>query len=863
MKKQKVVVCLASVVSLLFHCTAPSVQPPTSSQRGPVAGGPPLAATGAVQLMDWGLTSAPKVAPMRMDRVMAAVDQKVGTRRYSRIGSYSAYRRPHKGPDKTKAPYFHIPGQSDSQETLPLQSTSAQVDIAGVIARVVVKQVYRNRGKQPIEAVYVFPGSTRAAVHGMRMRIGKRTIVARIKERKQARAAYEAAKRAGKRASLLTQERPNVFTMNVANIMPGDVIQVELLYSELLVPEEGVYSFVYPTVVGPRNPMNADPGTTNWTANPYLKAGQKAPYAFDVKVRLQSPIGLKEVTSPSHAVRVTYASAKSASVALKSPGGGNRDFVLRYRLAGNKIETGAMLFQDGKEKFFLVMMEPPKRVTRKQIPAREYIFVLDVSGSMYGFPLNTAKQLMQKLLTSLRPTDLFNVVLFAGRAGSLNPTSVPATPQNIQQALSTLRSLRGGGGTDLLSALRTSYGLPRPDRRAISRNIVVVTDGYVAVEAQAFRYIRKRLNQANLFSFGIGRSVNRALIEGMARAGMGAPFVVLKPEEAAAKAAKFRAYIDSPVLTNIEVSYQGLSFHDVVPKKLPDLMAQRPLILFGKYTGTGNGTIEIAGATGQGAFKRRITIDPSAARPRHKPLRVLWARKWAEMLMDQYRVLGGDPEIEKAVTNLGLRYSLLTRFTSFVAIDSEVVNKSGTLDSVKQPLPLPAGVSNRAVAGSTAAGFGGGGAGYYRRARRMHRSSALRSLSGSPAPTVAAESPAPRARPRGGSLGDLLQSAGGMGSTRRHVAIRVGRVDNVSSQYVALARALVRRACHSCARSTGWRGTFTIRISASGRVTLVGGSAALRRCLQIGLARRLRMLTRRAGWLAHTGRSARIVVTFR
>jgi len=810
-------------------------------------------AGGAAKVVNWSLQSPSKVAPIRMDKVMQVVDQKVAKRRYSRIGSYRSHRRRHKGPDKTKAPYFHIPGESDATESLPLKSTSAKVDIAGVMAKVLVTQVYQNRGKTPIEAVYVFPGSTRAAVHGMRMRIGDRTIVARIEQRQKARKQYEAAKRAGKRASLLTQERPNVFTMNVANIMPGDVIKVELLYSELLVPEDGVYSFVYPTVVGPRNPMKADKGTGNWTANPYLKSGRKAPYGFDVKVHLQSPIGLKEVTSPSHPVKVAYASRKSADVSLKRPGGGNRDYVLKYRLAGDQIETGAMVYQDGKEKFFLVMMEPPKRVKRQEIPPREYVFVLDVSGSMHGFPLDTAKKLMKNLLTKLRPTDLFNVVLFAGRAGSLNARSVRATPANIRNALGKILRMRGSGGTDLLSALRTSYELPRPENRAISRSVVVVTDGYVSVEAQAFRYIRKRLNEANLFSFGIGRSVNRALMEGMARAGMGVPFIVLDDKEAAGKAEKFRKYIASPVLTDIEVGYQGLTYYDQVPKKLPDLMAQRPLILFGKFKnaqGGAKGTIEIAGVTGQGRFKRKITIDPSAAKPKNKPLRVLWARKWAEMLMDQYRVLGGDPELEKAVTNLGLSYTLLTRFTSFVAIDSEVVNKGGKGDSVKQPLPLPSGVSNRAVGRSGSIGRGGGGGKRYR-SRRILRAPARPLLGGD---RSAAESKAaPTVRRRPASMSGKTKSA----------SVQVSAVKNVSSQYVALTRALVRRACAACARGAGWTGTLTVKIDAKGNVRVVGGSAALRRCLKRWLSRRARMLTARSGWLANPGHPARIRVILR
>jgi len=795
-----------------------------------------------------------------MDTVLASVDRKVKGRRYSRIGSYRAYHRLPVGADRTRAPYFHVEGASGGQEALPLQSTKAKVDIAGVIARVTVTQVYRNRGKRPIEAVYVFPGSTRAAVHGMRMKIGERTVVAKIEERARARAAYDRARHAGQRASLLEQQRPNVFTMHVANIMPGDVIKVELLYTELLVPEDGVYSFVYPAVVGPRNPMGADPKTVGWVANPYLKAGRTAPYGFDVKVHLESPIGLKEVSSPSHPVAVVYRSRRVADVSLKHPGGGNRDYVLRYRLAGDHIETGAMVYRDGKEQFFLAMVEPPKRVRTAEIPPREYIFVLDVSGSMYGFPLQTAKALMRDLLGKLRPTDLFNVVLFAGRAGTLNARSLPATPENVASALGRINRIRGGGGTNLMDALRTSYGLPRPEGRAISRSVVVITDGYVAVEAQAFRFIQKRLNKANLFAFGIGSSVNRALIEGMARAGVGAPFVVLDASKAPALAKKFRDYVSSPVLTNIEVRTTGLAFQDVVPKKVPDLMSQRPLVLFGKLKGSGRGTLTISGVTGRGRFKRTLTVDLSQARASHRPLRALWARKWAEMLMDQYACLGGDPEIQKAVTDLGLRYSLLTRFTSFVAIDSQVVNRSGKARAVRQPLPLPAGVSNYAVSGkSGGAGFGGGGLGIMRKASRVYSRSYSRHVRGF-------SRPATRARPlddRLSSAGRPLAAAERSARPRHRGTVTVGAVQNVSSQYVAMARAVIRRGVAACARRTGFRGRLVVTVDAQGRIHIRGGDPILRRCMLGRLRRYIRLLTSRPGWLQSSGRPARFVLFIR
>jgi Ca-activated chloride channel family protein len=545
----------------------------------------------------------------------------------------------------------------------------------------------------------------------MRMKIGARTIEAHIARKQEARAEYEAAKRAGQRASLLEQERPNVFTTSVANIMPGDRIEVELDYSEMILPENTTYEFVYPTVVGPRYSGGANPKTDQWMANPHLSEGEKEPYAFDIKVHMQTGIALKEVSSPSHKIAVSYAGSSTADVRLDQTGGGNKDFVLRYRLAGDKIETGLLLYEQRassdqpNEKFFALLMEPPRRPSDADVPPREYIFLLDVSGSMHGFPLDTAKALMRELLSRLRPTDHFNLALFSGANYVWSPSgSKPANEKNIREGLDVILHQSGGGGTELMGGLQAAYAIPSLGR-GTSRTVVVVTDGYVGVEAQAFRFIRERLDQANLFAFGIGTSVNRGLIEGMARAGLGEPFVVSRPEKAAAEAEKLRHMIERPVLTEIEVRMQGFDAYDVAPEKVPDLLAERPLLLFGKYKGDRPGKIEITGRSGRGKFGHSIDLRPADARQENAALRALWARKWVETLEDELH-MGGGQEVQDVITGLGLGYSLLTPFTSFVAVDSQVVNRGGTPEIVRQPLPMPEGVSNLAIGQSASLGYG-------------------------------------------------------------------------------------------------------------------------------------------------------------
>jgi Ca-activated chloride channel family protein len=601
--------------------------------------------------------------------------------------------------DRTLSPYFFVKSGDPDLDQLPLKSTTAHVTISGVIADVVVTQVYKNEGRRALEAVYVFPASTRAAVYGMKMRIGKRTIEAKIEERRAARKKYERAKQAGKRASLLEQHRPNVFQMSVANILPSDVIQVELRYTELLVPTEAVYEFVYPTVVGPRYTESAEsevPRSGRWTQNPYLHQGKGPPYTFDMKVNLAAGLPLRDIKSPTHRVKVAFQGPDAAEVTLdpSERGGGNRDFILKYRLAGRRIETGMLLYEGEKAKFFLLMLQPPKRVTEQQIPPREYLFVVDVSGSMHGFPLKISKRLLKDLIKNLRPTDKFNVLMFSGGSRVMSEQSVPATPENVRRAAAMIDLERGGGATRLLKALKRALALPRAE--GCSRTIVIATDGYVAVEAQTFDLIRSHLDKANVFAFGIGSSVNRHLIQGMARVGMGEPFVVITPEAAIEKARQFRKLIQSPVLTDTKIDYGAFQAYDVEPLTIPDVLADRPIIVFGKWRGSAKGTINIKGIAGERVFNRKVNVAEATPMGRLSGLKYLWARHRIAVLSD-YNRLKKDDERVKEVTRLGLTYNLLTAYTSFVAIDTRVINKDGKPVTVKQPLPLPKGVSDLAV----------------------------------------------------------------------------------------------------------------------------------------------------------------------
>ena len=613
--------------------------------------------------------------------------------------------QPEESKDKTLSPYFVVISENPETDNLPLKETSAKVNIAGVIADVTITQVYVNSGKNTLEAIYTFPLSTKAAVYAMEMRIGSRVITAKIEEKQKARKDYENAKREGKRTSLLEQSRPNVFTMNVANILVNDSITVELKYTELLVPEKGIYTFVYPTVVGPRysNKSRETASTDDRFVNsPYTKQGVMPAYKYGIEMDIHSGIPVQGVTCTTHKTNITYPSVYTSHLALdpSESDGGNRDVVVSYSLQGNKIESGVMLYEHGDENFFLVMIQPPKKILKDEIPPREYVFIVDVSGSMHGFPIEISKKLLRNLILNLKPTDKFNVLLFAGAASTMSPASIDANQANVDYAIRFIDAQQGGGGTELLRALHTAYALPRTDPD-VSRSFVIVTDGYVDVERETFQFIRDNSGNTNFFSFGIGSSVNRHLIEGMAFMGSGEAMIVMKPDMAEAQAEKFRSYINTPVLTRINTDFGSFQVYDVQPGSVPDLLAERPIIIFGKYKGKAAGTITVKGKAGRGNYKQTFDLASSTPVNENSALRYLWAREKIKLL-DYYsseqtygnREASGPAQI----LALGLKYNLMTNYTSFIAIDEQIVaDKGGNLVRVHQPNPLPEGVSNHAV----------------------------------------------------------------------------------------------------------------------------------------------------------------------
>lgn len=616
------------------------------------------------------------------------------------MASLSSFANMQKAADnKNSSPYFLVLSKEGEVAKLPLKSTKVDVEISGVIADVNVKQVYTNTGKSTIEAIYVFPASTRAAVYDMLMTVDGREIRAVIKEKQQARKMYDRAKREGRTSSLLEQERTNVFKMKVANILPGATVKVDMKYTELLIPTNKIYEFVYPTVVGPRYVSNEemiDSKAESWTQNPYLEEAVKATSSFDLQLGLSTSIPIKDLGCETHKNEVKFLSKSNAIFKLKEPEGGDRDFILKYRLAGNAIESGILTYNDANgENYFLAMIQPPQRPSAKGIPAREYVFIVDVSGSMNGFPLTISKVTMTNLLNKLNKNDLFNIVFFAGSSKLYSEESLPVTKENISKAIDFMDSQSGYGGTQLITALKRAMNLNF--KKNYSRSFVILTDGYVSVENETYDYIRDHLGEANFFSFGIGRSVNRGIIEGMAHVGYGEPFIATNPVEAKKLSRKLIKYISNPVLTNIKYQFSGVESYDVLPQQIPDLFTERPLIISGKFKGEAKGKLIINGLSGNNQFSNTLEIKSDTSE-KTSALRYLWAREKIRLLADYYD-LRTDEKKKQELIGLSLKHNLLTRFTSFIAIDSVISNEGGKQETIQQVLPLPKGVSKFAIKG--------------------------------------------------------------------------------------------------------------------------------------------------------------------
>lgn len=599
----------------------------------------------------------------------------------------------------------------------PLKHTSVKASIAGSITRVTVIQEFENPFKTPIEAVYVFPLPQNAAVDAMTMHIGNRVIKGVIKRRDEARKIYDDARKAGRVAALLDQERPNVFTQSVANVMPGASITVEISYVDTLTYVDGQYEFVFPMVVGPRYIPGRPTGQTGpgWapdTTNvpdasritpPVAKPGTRAGHDIDLTVSLDAGVPVKNIRSVLHRVAV-HGSGSQRTVTLdqtdRIP---NKDFILQYETSGTAIEDGVLTHaQSSGNGYFTLILQPPRRPQVSQITPKEMVFVIDSSGSQMGWPIEKAKETMKYCIENMNPGDTFQLLSFANDVTPCFNRPVPNSRDARERAQQWLATRLGSGGTEMMKAIDYALGAePDPQRMRV---VVFMTDGYVGNDMAILGAIKSKLGKARLFPFGVGNSVNRYLLEGMARMGKGEVEWVTLNRHGDEVAEAFQQRIGSPLLLDVAIDWGGAPVLDVYPRTFPDLFSGKPLVIKGRYTAPFKGGITIRGRSANKPYARTVTVDFPVVNPANDVLGVLWARTRIEDLMnhDLTGIQQGTPQkdVEGAVTSLGLEFKLMTQFTSFVAVEERVVNTNGKVETIAVPVEMPEGVSHEGVFGN-------------------------------------------------------------------------------------------------------------------------------------------------------------------
>lgn len=585
---------------------------------------------------------------------------------------------------------------------LPLEHTDVRATIRGYVATVDVTQQFRNPYDEKIEAVYTFPLPENAAVREFVMTIGDRTIRGILREKEQAEQLYAEARAQGYRASLLTQRRPNVFEQKVANIEPGRGIDVSLRYFHTLPYSDGWYSFVFPTVVGPRyNPPGSDDPIAALPRDAYAEpaAGSAVRYlrpdersAHDIGIAIDLDAGVViESLEASHPVDTAHGGGSTAKVALAGEGMiPNRDFVLRFKVAGDTVKSNMLTYVDPDtgDGYFTMMLYPPAVVRAEQRRPVEMVFVLDTSGSMSGRPLEQAKEAVLTALERLGPDDTFQIIRFSSDASALGADPVPATADNVRRARRYVERLDGSGGTRMLEGIRAALGFAHDERRL--RFVTFMTDGFIGNETEIIGEVHRLIGSSRIFSFGVGTSVNRYLLERLASEGRGAVAYLGVDESAERIMSFFFERISHPAVTDLEIDFKAMHATDVYPSRLPDLFVGRPVVVTGKFRG------EPAGVTVRGRAGDRsvdFAIPPGTGSAEQSFVASLWARLRIADLADR-QAWTPDPygELAREIRDTALVHGLMSRYTAFVAVDASEQTAGTHGTTIHQAVPVPDGV---------------------------------------------------------------------------------------------------------------------------------------------------------------------------
>ena len=614
-------------------------------------------------------------------------------------------------------------GSSGNETALfsTLKHTDVKAQISGGIALVTVEQQFSNPSKVPVEAVYTFPLPSEAAVNAMEFRVGKRRVVGEIKRREEARQIYNEAKSAGKRTALLDQERPNIFTQSVANVMPGDELRVKISFVQRLNYKGGAYEWAFPTVVGPRYgadgsyPQTGQRGVGD-AANvtpPIAPPPTRSGHDLSLTASIDAGVPLGNVRSVLHPVNISKNGARATVKLLDQNTLPNRDFILRYAVAGEQVQSGLLTQKDGKGGYFSLVMQPPATPTKSQISPRELVFVVDQTGSQGGWPIAKAKETMRYALERLRPGDTFQVLGFNTEVMPCFDKPVKPTAARLTRARDFIDGLQAEGGTDILRALDAALKIPL-DRDRL-RVVVYLTDGYVSNDMTVVDFLRKNRGTTRIFTFGMGNSVNRFLLDNMAREGRGeAAYVTVdaaggrpdNKDEAKNAVENFYKKIATPVLVDPQIDWGDLPVEEVMPQVVPDVFQNGPVVVTGRFTKPMKGDVVLRGWAGDKRVEQRVKVDFGAAKGNNPALESLWAREKIEELQaqDYQGAQNGNPDakIKAQIVQTALDHNLMSQWTSFVAVEQKIVNPSGQNATNDVPVETPEGVDLSKATGSPA-----------------------------------------------------------------------------------------------------------------------------------------------------------------
>ncbi|MBD2042998.1 VIT domain-containing protein [Microcoleus sp. FACHB-672] len=620
----------------------------------------------------------------------------------------------------------------NQQKTFPLQHTEVKAKISGNVSRVEVTQTFANPYKEPLEAIYTFPLPDEAAVDDMEIRVGNRVIRGLIKKREEAKQIYRQAKQQGKTAGLLEQERDNIFTQSLANIKPGEKIDVTIRYTESLKFEGGDYEFVFPMVVGPRYiPGNSVADAAK--LNPPISATRSG-QDINVTVDIDAGVPITEVRSPSHQMAIQRAGSTMEVKLAGEKTIPNKDLILRYKVAGASTQATVLTQSDEKGGHFATYLIPAVKYDPNQIVPKDVVFLMDTSGSQAGAAIQQSQELMRQFINGLNPEDTFTIIDFASTTTQLSSNPLPNTPSNRQKAIAYVNGLSANGGSELMNGMNKVLDFP-PAPKGRLRSVVLLTDGLIGNDFQVIAEVQKRLKAGNrLYSFGVGSSTNRFLINRLAELGRGTAEIVPPHESGKAVAQKFFREINNPVLTNIEITWVGSGKPaEIYPLKAADLFASQPLVLFGRKQDRKNGQIRITGTIAGGQRYEKILNVNFDQVSGNSAISQLWGRARIKDLMNQ---MYGAENLAgvKAVTDTALAYRLLSQYTAFVAVSEEVrVDSKNPKRQEVVPVVIPKRMNKQLSSGSLpanadvpepsqvlgmAAGFLLLGIGYSRKRRR-------------------------------------------------------------------------------------------------------------------------------------------------